>query len=410
MVPSIANGNVLDYIKIRAAHSVTGNASALAGGSPYIADGAYVTDPVFGSAPGYPFNGLGGYLLSTTIANPNIKPEVVTENEAGLEFGLFHDRVSFMADIYQQDLKDGIVYAQIARSTSFLSSLINAASTRTKGLEMELKANIIKSKTITWNAAINYTHITSKVLSINGEVPSIQIGSSSSNSYAVVNHPYPVIETGDWTRDPQGHVIVDAVTGNPTLDPNLKIAGNANPKDLLGFTSNLSWKRLSLSVTADYRGGYKVFNSLGQTMDFTGISATSAVTGRQRFVFPNSVIDEGGGKYVKNTNITTDDADYNFWGGSYLNVGSNYVTSGAVWKLREVVIRYDFPRSWFDHAKAIQDMSFALSGRNLLMIRSKENIWTDPEFSEDTSNAVGTNSVNQAPPTRIFSASISVKF
>ncbi len=69
-------------------------------------------------------------------------------------------------------------------------------------------------------------------------------------------------------------------------------------------------------------------------MDFTGISQTSAITGRQRFVFPNSVLDEGGGHYVKNTNVTTDDAGYNFWGGSYLNVGSNYVTSGSVWKLR----------------------------------------------------------------------------
>jgi hypothetical protein len=38
-------------------------------------------------------------------------------------------------------------------------------------------------------------------------------------------------------------------------------------------------------ATADYRGGYKIFNTIGQYMDFTGIAATTAITGRQRFVF-----------------------------------------------------------------------------------------------------------------------------
>jgi TonB-linked SusC/RagA family outer membrane protein len=410
IIPSIANSRSLDYLKLRAAHSLTGNASALAGGSAYIADGAYATDPTLASAPGFPFSGLGGFLLNSVIANPNIKPEVINENEAGIEMGLFHDRVSVVADVYQQKLKDGIVFAQTARSSGFTSSLINAASTVTKGLEIELKTTIIRSKKVTWNMGVNYTHIKSKVLSINGDVPSIQIGPSTSNSYAVVGQPYPVIETGDWTRDPQGHVIVDPITGNPALDPNLKIAGNANPTDLLGLTTSVTWRNFTFSATVDYRGGYKIFNSLGQTEDFTGISATSVLTGRERFVFPNSVIDEGGGKYVKNTTVTTDDADYNFWGGSYLNVGSNYVTSGSVWKLREVVIRYDFPKNWLAGVKSIQDISFTLSGRNLLMIRPKTNVWTDPEFSEGNSNAVGTNSVNQSPPTRIFSATLAIKF
>jgi DNA-binding NarL/FixJ family response regulator len=33
-------------------------------------------------------------------------------------------------------------------------------------------------------------------------------------------------------------------------------------------------------------------------MTFTGFSTVTTETGRQRFVFPNSVIDQGGGKYV----------------------------------------------------------------------------------------------------------------
>ena len=145
-------------------------------------------------------------------------------------------------------------------------------------------------------------------------------------------------------------------------------------------------------------------------MTFTGISSVTTATGRQRFVFPNSVIDQGGGKYVQNTNVTTDDAGYNFWGGTYLGVGSNYVTSGDVWKLREVAIRYDFPNRWYEKAKVFQDISLTVSGRNLLMLRPSTNTWTDPEFNDNTSNAVGRNTVAQTPPTRIFSATLSIRF
>jgi hypothetical protein len=270
-----------------------------------------------------------------------------------------------------------------------------------------VKALLVNSQAVTWNVSLNYTHMTSSVKSINGDLPSLNVGG---NSYAVLNQPYPVIETSDWVRDPQGHVIVDPITGNPSIDPNPKIMGNAVPTDLFGFTTSVSYKHFTLTATGDFRGGYKVYNAVGSNMTFTGISTVTTETGRQRFVFPNSVIDQGGGKYVTNTNVTTDDAGYNFWGGTYLNVGSNYITSGNVWKLRELALRFDLPNKWYAKAKVFQDISFSVFARNLLMLRPKTNIWTDPEFSDDTSNAVGRNTVNQIPPTRIIGLTLAVRF
>lgn len=410
LIPSISRSNTLDYLKIRGAFSVTGNASALAGGSANIADGAYATVPTLYSAPGFPFNGLGGYLLNTTIANPNIKPEQVTENEIGLEFGFMKSRLSLGVTVFDQKLKDGIVYAQIPRSSGFTSALVNAANTDNKGLELDLKGVVVKTKNVIWNVGINYTYNQSKVLSINGNQQSLQIGGGNGNAYAVVGHSYPVIETHDWLRDPaNGKVIVDPSTGNPSTDPNLKILGQATPKDILGITSNLTWKNFTFAATVDYRGGYKIFNSIGEYMDFTGITTTTAATGRQRFVFPNSEYMVNG-KPVANTSVTTDDANYNFWPGSYDNVGANYVISAACWKLRELSISYNIPRSIFAATKIVQGAVLTISGRNLIMIRPKTNVWTDPEFNEDTGNDVGRNSVNQAPPTRIFSATLGLTF
>ena len=173
------------------------------------------------------------------MANPNIKPEQITENELGLEMAFLKNRISLVAVMYQQKLKDGIVFTNTASSSGFKSSLMNAANTENKGLELGVKAVFVNSQAVTWNIGINYTHMTSKVLSINGDLQSLNVGG---NTYAVVGQPYPVIETGDWLRDPQGHVIVDPITGNPSVDPNLKIEGNAVPTDLVGITTSVSWK------------------------------------------------------------------------------------------------------------------------------------------------------------------------
>ena len=424
LIPSIANGKVVNFIKIRGAHSLTGNVSALATGSPYIADGAYKTVATLASAnytstsyPGYsigfPYNGLGGFLLNTTIANPNIKPEKVTENEIGLEMGFLQNRISLVTAAYQSQLKDGIVFAAIPNSSGFTQALVNAANTQNRGIEAELKGNVLKTRTVSWNLGINYTYNESKVIAINGGQQSLGLGTNgnaNTNAFAVVGQPFPVIEGYDWVRDPQGHVIVNGVTGEPSRNSNLKVLGQATPKHILGFTSTLIYKNFTFSATADYRGGYKIFNAIGTSMDFSGNGYTTALTGRQHFVFPNSVIDAGGGKYTPNTNVTVDDANFNFWPSLYNSVTANYVISAAAWKLREVAISYDFPRSWYAPTRIVQHATLTVSGRNLLMIRPKTNVWTDPEYSEDTSNAVGRTGEGQTPPTRIFSATLAVQF
>lgn len=420
LIPSIANGKVVNFIKLRAAHSRTGNVSALASGSPYIADGAYKTvgsllsanSTTAGYIVGFPYNGLGGFQLNTTIANPNIKPEKVTENEIGLEMSFLQNRISLVSAVYQSKLKDGIVFATIPNSSGFTQALVNAANTRNRGIEAEIKGTVLKSANVTWNLGINYTLNESKVISINGGQKSLGLGTNgnlNTNAYAVLGQPFPVVEAYDWVRDSLGRVIVDGTTGNPSRNPNLKVMGQATPKHILGFTTTVIYKNWTFSATADYRAGYKILNQLGSSMDFSGNGYISAISGRQRFVFPNSVIQQGG-KYVPNTNVTVSDASFNFWPSLYNSVNANYVTSAAAWKLREVAISYDFPKKWIAPTRIVQHATLTVSGRNLLMIRPKSNIWTDPEYSEDTSNAVGRTGEGQTPPTRIVSATLAIQF
>ncbi|HLX90934.1 MAG TPA: SusC/RagA family TonB-linked outer membrane protein [Puia sp.] len=407
LIPSLKNGKFLEYAKLRGAYSVTGNASALAGGSAYIADGAYKTTPTLYSEAGFPFSGLGGYLLNTNIANPNIKPEQVKEKEIGAELGFLNSRITLSGAYYDQKLTDGIVPAALPSSTGYTSALVNAANTDNKGYELDFKGKVVQTRNIVWSVNLNYSHNECRVISINGGQQQLAI---ANNTYAVVGQLYPLIEVTDWVRDPQGHVVVNAVTGLPSTNPNPVIAGNATPKDIVGISTSVTWKGFTITATADYRGGYKTYNSIGQFMSFTGSSLYSAATNRQRFVFPNSVIETSSGKFVPNTTVTTNDANYNLFPGLFNYIQSPYVTSASAWKLREVSLSYSLPKSALRFTRVVQTASLTIFGRNLLMLRPKTNQWTDPEYSEDTSNAVGENSINQAPPTRIMGATLAITF
>lgn len=407
---SIAENDYINFVKLRFAHSLTGNASPLAGGSQYIAYGAYQTIPTVGAAANFPYSasGISGYALNGTIANPDIKPEKVTENEIGLDLGFFKDRLTLTASAYKAVTTDGIVPAQISRASGFTSAILNAANTQNKGLELDLHGTVIKSQAVSWNVGINYTKQQSKVNSIAASLKELGIGG---NTFAILNLPYAQLKGYDWSRDPaSGKVIVDANTGLPVRASATSALGNVNPTDILGFTSSVSYKGFTLNLTVDYRGGYKIFNQISNTLDHAGNSITSTLAGRQRFVFPNSVYKNAQGNYVDNTNILTQDGNYNFWPTTYLGVDANYVTSAAAWKLREATINYNFPKAWLRDVKFIKNVNVAVSGRNLIMIRPKTNKYTDPEFNDDTSNAVGRTTLNQAPPTRIFSGTLAVTF
>ena len=403
---------VLTTAKIRAAYSVTGNASALGAGSQYIAAGAYRTLPTFDKVSGFPFTpagsvgSIGGFGVNGTAANPDIKPETVTEKEVGLELNLFQGRVGVVAAYYNTKLTNGIVFAQVSRVTGISNVLLNAANTQNKGYEIELKLVPVKTKNVTWNINTNYSHNDNKVLSIQGQLQELGLAGANGNAFAIIGHSFPSLKSRDWNRDAEGHVIVNAVTGNPSRDANLKYLGDANAKDIIGISTGLTFKSFTFNVTGDYRGGHKIFNSIGQYIDFVGIGSTTAETGRQRFVFPNSVTIVNG-KSVPNNNITVDDANFNFWPGLYRSVGANYIISAAAWKIREVSLGYNLPRNLIRH---VSNINITLSARNLFMFRPKTNVWTDPEFSEDTSNAVGRNSTSQLPPSRIYGATVAVTF
>lgn len=363
----------------------------------------------------------GGYSQSGLSLNPNIQPEKTTDYEGGIELGFLKDRLHLTANYSHSLSKNQSLTADVSSTTGYTSELTNAGLVTNNTLEFDLNAIAVKTRNFQWTIGLNYTHYANKVVSLGGPdqlelggVPST-VGASG-GIYAVVGKPYPIIETNDWVRDPAtGKVIVDPSTGQPSVSSTLTDYGTTNPTKIFGVNSSLSYKAFSFSFVVDYRGGNEIFNSTESVEAFTGISAQSAENGRQRFIFPNSVVLQGG-KYVNNTSVAVDNGNGgqggSFWAGIYgSEVGSLYVDDASFIKLREANLTFQLPQSALAAVPFIKKASIALIGRNLLMIRPKSNDSIDPEFSDAGSgNAVGTTSISETPPTRFYGATLSVTF
>ncbi|HMU45768.1 MAG TPA: SusC/RagA family TonB-linked outer membrane protein [Chitinophagaceae bacterium] len=401
-IPAIKNSKVVSYLKLRGAISKTGNVNL----------GIQSLENTYGLGGGFPYGSLVGYTSGNVLRLPKYTPEFVKNNEVGFELGLFRNRVNLEATGYIQDNTDQIVQVAYSGATGFTGALLNAASFKNKGIEVDLKLTpLVKLGQVSIDFKANYTYQTNEVTKIIEGVDQLGIGNGN---YVIVGMPAYTFQLTDYVRDDQGRVIVNSTSGLPTLDPTIKPFGHTAPNHLLGLNLNVNWKALSFSAVADYRGGAQIYTgNLANGMDFSGISKRSAQNSRQPFIMPNSSIEDPNnpGKYIANTSVYMISGGYNFWSQAVnTSVNTNYLCSADFWKIREISVSWSLPTKWFGFTKnAIKGVDLTVSGRNLFMFLPKSNEWTDPEFSNTTGNAQGVSGLDNTPPTRIFGASINIQ-
>jgi TonB-linked SusC/RagA family outer membrane protein len=395
-IPAIKNSKLISYLKLRGALSKTGNVNIE----------AMALENRYNLGGGFPYGTLVGYTSSNLLRLPRYEPEFVVNKEVGIEIGLLRNRINIEATAYTQDNSNQIVDVAYSAATGFTSARLNAASFENKGLEFDLRLTpLFKIRNVSIDFKANYTLQSNEVTKIIEGVDELGIGNGN---YVIVGEPAYTFKLTDYVRDSLGRVIVDPVTGFPTVDPTIKQFGQTAPKHLLGLNLGITWKDLSFNAVADYRAGNQIYTgNLGTGMDFSGISKRSGQNGRQPFIFPNSVYWDGS-KYVENTSIYMISGGYNFWSvDRNTGANTNYLVSGAFWKIREISLSWNLPLKWFNFTKnAVKGANLTVSGRNLFMFLPKTNEWTDPEFSNTLGNAQGVSGLDNTPPTRIFGLSL----
>jgi TonB-linked SusC/RagA family outer membrane protein len=397
----LKNNRILSYAKIYGSYSDVGNINI----NPYQIFNIYTVPS------GFPYGSLGGLIPFNQNYSPTLKPEITRELEFGTELSFFDSRLGLNATYYKQNVKNQTVAISTSSSTGYTSSLLNIGETESTGYELTLTGDILTQANNKFGLRLgsNLSINDSKVISLLPGVSQLPLGTGE---FAVVGQPFPLLKGSDFVRDPQGHVVVSATTGYPSTAQGLTTFGRTTPKYDMGVNMNLSYKFVSLSAVAEYRGGDVVFNGIGNALTFTGASATSASAGRERFIYPNSVIQTAPGVYQPNTTISVVNGNYGFWQSSaYSGTVSPFVSSGAFWKLREVDLAFNLDKL-VARNRFVRGVNFALTGRNLFILTPKSNPYTDPEFSGNptTSNLRGVNNTGQTPGTRVFGANLKLTF
>ena len=203
-----------------------------------------------------------------------------------LNAAFFKNRLTVDAAYYTTLSTDLITSTTPSEASGSLAFLTNIGELKGSGYELTLGGTILQTDDFSWDASINYTHSEQEVTKIKEGVEEILIyGTDSAGDvgvFAAVGQPFPTLKTSSYTRDPQGRIVVDPVSGNPIQAP-LKNMGQVTPDYIIGFNSSVNYKGFRLSTTMDYRTGHVYYEQGSDAMEFTGRSLQSISANRKDF-------------------------------------------------------------------------------------------------------------------------------
>ncbi|GAB4040646.1 SusC/RagA family TonB-linked outer membrane protein [Spirosoma jeollabukense] len=365
------SSNVLTYAKVRGGYAKVGNDT-----DPYNLTQVFSNEIAWGNTTTFSENNL--------IYNKNLKPEITTAIEFGVETRLFNNALSFEFTYYDKNTKNQILQANVAQSSGYYNSVINAGQIRNSGFEVELSGAPIKRPGgFRWDVGFNFARNRSEVIDLGG-LSTYQINTGSLLRNVILEarpgDPYGNFFGTYYRRDPSGNMIFNS-QGYPIMSSDRKVVGNIMPKWTGGFQNTFTYKWVSLSSLIDVRYGGNVFSQGINIGRYTGVLAET-LPGREGNIVGQGVVEtanaDGTFSYAPNTTVvaSADDYYHNYYN---RNVNEAYIFDASYVKLREVKLGFSFPQKWFGRTP-FRTVTFALVGRNLaLLYKNLPHI--DPETS-----------------------------
>jgi TonB-linked SusC/RagA family outer membrane protein len=357
--PNFAS-SVLDFLKVRVAYGSSANF-----GTPYN------TRPYLTLNSQARVDGLGNVItlaLPGLLANPNLKPELLTELEFGVEAQMFEKRIKLNASYYDRIAKDQIIARTLDNSTGFNSTYINAGSISNKGIELALTVIPVRSTNWTWDVTANFTKNTSLVNSLpDGSKSILTNGFTNLGNFAIEGQPLNVIQGTFVPKAPDGQSIITS-TGSYDISNNIGIIANPNPDWFGSAITSLSYKSFSFGMQWDYVSGGQIFSYTAATMIGRGVSKDlEEFDPTLPLILPGVIAQTDGSgvvSYVPNTiPLTTAGVFFNntIIGGSANDRG---VYDATRFRFREVSLSYSLPKEWITKLK-LRGVNISLVGNNL---------------------------------------------
>ncbi|MDP9080212.1 MAG: SusC/RagA family TonB-linked outer membrane protein [Bacteroidota bacterium] len=237
----------------------------------------------------YPFGGTThqGYTINS-IGNPNIRWEVSTQEDVGLDIGFLNNSLMVTADYYIKNTNNVLLPLQLPTSAGGAAPpVVNAGKVRDQGFELEVSYKHTINNDWSFGISGNFATLTDKVISLDG-APPIAGGRIDNNYFATlteVGHPigsfYLLQQEGIFQNAQQvfthayqgpnirpGDVMYKDVNGDGVInDADKSIVGSPIPKFTYGFTGNVSYKNFDLSLFFQGVSGNKIYNQINTDIE-----------------------------------------------------------------------------------------------------------------------------------------------
>jgi len=367
-------------------------------------------------------------LIPTQLGNDRIKWETTLQKDAGIDFALFNSRLRGAIGYYEKQTRDLLLAYSVAGSSGFTSALVNIANMNNRGIEIDLRGDIIRSKKISWSIAANISGNRSKVTKINSDLQDpTQVANSDPYLNAQFNLGNTILREGEPVGLIYGYVYDGVIKSQKELDDYKAASTYAK----YGLLTNLAigYPRYGLIDTGLYKGYFarnvigraqpKFYGGITNTFSYQRFSIIALFTfsyGGDLLYMPDVKSMGLGDRWNRNTRVLQDhysaaspDAnkpalilgETNTYG---TGPSSANVYDASYIKLKSVSLNYELPGSLLGKLHMRTAMVY-VSGNNLFSITSYPG--PDPEVSNDPYSLInGYTDAATYPGMRQFSAGV----
>lgn len=403
--------DVLSFAKLRASWAQVGNAT-----DPYRLNMTYSSIS--------PYNGTTPFRLPTTLPPTTLEPEKVNSTELGLELKFLNNRFGINATYYDKVTKNQIMDIDMSDASGYQTATINAGEIENKGIELEINAQVIKSKKgFNWDTSLNWAKNNNKVNKLYPGVDKQGISSSwgSITIEAIPGKTFGVIKGYDFARNADGAVVVGD-DGLPTPGSSPTDLGNVMPDWTGGWANSFSWKNFSASCLIDMRWGGDVFSVTDWFGGMSGLTEETAQMASRPGTSGQNIREVGvvvGQDVLKDETVVKADGSQNdivtsAWDyyGSYWGIEKQGIIDGSYIKLREVTFGYSIPSSILEKTGFLKSANVSFVGRNLALLwtHDSNDVGIDPETAFGSTNSGMGIEQYQIPATRNLGFKVSVTF
>ncbi|WP_228852407.1 SusC/RagA family TonB-linked outer membrane protein [Aegicerativicinus sediminis] len=382
----LENSDFVDYLKLRGAYGVTGNANI--GLNNYQSLFSFSVD----------YNGEGAQTVST-FGNEDLSWEKSNTLDVGVDFGLFNNVLSGSVAYFKRESTDLLLNVPLSQTTGFASQTQNIGELENIGWEFELNANIVDSEDVQFSIGGNLATVENEVTKLPLDPNGIERTITSTidrieTGHAVREYYMPTwagvnSETGaeEW--------YVNGVDGATTTNFNEAEAvwqgGNAIPTLTAGMNLNFNFKGFFLNATGYYAGGHKIYEGwhlyLNQANGYPVFAYNGYQTLLDRWQQPGDQT-----RYGKFTSA-----------GQPWQRHSKFLYDGDFFRLRSVTVGYNIPSEVMSLV-GMQSARIYVRGNNLATWVKDDNLLYDPE--QDLGGQTGL----ETPPTRTFMFGVNLTF